>query len=252
MYLVYKDNEQLGPLSQAEIQERLECGVFVPTDLYWHEEKNDWVPLSELTAGDNPPAPAGSEPAPVEIPKPYADFLLDKQPESVVQKAYETACTLMGTGEQIKYIAVQKKPFINLHPESAVLTSQRIVLFHSSFFRSTQREFLLREILALNVKKSWFRSAFTFKDATGMSFGIYSLPKTQGQKLFQIAHSLQNDIRAEFVSSHAPVAVAPANRVKPREVDVHQKLGTIKKMLDEGLISPQDYEIKKNELLQQL
>jgi uncharacterized membrane protein YdbT with pleckstrin-like domain len=60
-------------------------------------------------------------------------------------------------------------------------------------------------------------------------------------------------VRASAAAPAAPAAVvAPAVAPAPAEADAEDKLRSLAKMRDDGLITPEDYEAKKAELLEQL
>ena len=44
--------EELGPYSVIDIQNRLDDGKLSPTDKYWHHGRADWSPLSEFDADE--------------------------------------------------------------------------------------------------------------------------------------------------------------------------------------------------------
>jgi hypothetical protein len=48
MIFVFKNNEQSGPYTEAEVQKQLIQGLFSESDFAWKEGLVDWIPLSEL------------------------------------------------------------------------------------------------------------------------------------------------------------------------------------------------------------
>lgn len=67
---VGKNQEQLGPFSSDEIQERLITGELAATDLGWHEGMENWTPLKEFL--ETPP-PLPADPASSQRPAPQAE-----------------------------------------------------------------------------------------------------------------------------------------------------------------------------------
>ena len=61
-------------------------------------------------------------------------FLTDEQDPKAVEKVYLRLVDLLTTGEEIYYIAVQKKPLVNLLPDCIALTNKRILFFTACKF----------------------------------------------------------------------------------------------------------------------
>ena len=53
-------------------------------------------------------------------------FLSDEQDPKAVEKVISKLNDLLTTGEEIIYLAVQKKPAVNLLPDSIAITNKRI------------------------------------------------------------------------------------------------------------------------------
>lgn len=274
MYLVYKNQEQCGPFSLEEIQEQIAAGVTGLEDLYWQEEAQEWEPLRlliqlELSSENaiNPPALENLEPTELKSDLPYAAFIQEKQPAKTVAKIYDRVCSLLTFDESIRYIAVQKKPLLNFSPEIVALTSERIFLFYKHLFRLRCDEYHLKEILNLELKKSLLGSHFTFKSVDGSSYGILYLPKAQGEKLNEIACAAQEKIRTskqiklptttvpQTLPNHAlsrNPALSPTQSTLTSETDTLHRLEALKKMMEGQLITTEEYEAKKKDLLSRL
>lgn len=59
IYLV-ENGKPVGPFELEEVRQRLLDGELAPTDLGWHEDIPDWVPLSEIQGLHTPPPPPPS------------------------------------------------------------------------------------------------------------------------------------------------------------------------------------------------
>ncbi len=55
--LIFKNNEQLGPYSEEQLESEIATGTFSLSDFAWAEGKPDWIPLSELLPNLSGPAP---------------------------------------------------------------------------------------------------------------------------------------------------------------------------------------------------
>ena len=58
-----KDDQVLGPYREAEIQVRLDEGVYDGDELAWQEGQEAWVNVKELLEGADAPAPEPEEPS---------------------------------------------------------------------------------------------------------------------------------------------------------------------------------------------
>jgi hypothetical protein len=100
---VHRNNEQLGPFSEAEIKARLAAGELAAEDHVWWSEQHDWVPLSQssLWASLHAPVPEVYEhsasidethllpspaPRPVIEPEPEPEPEPQPEPKPVAQK----------------------------------------------------------------------------------------------------------------------------------------------------------------------
>ena len=57
-------------------------------------------------------------------------FLNDEQDPKTVEKVYSRLNDLLNSGEEILYIAVQKKPLVNILPDCIALNQQTHFVFH--------------------------------------------------------------------------------------------------------------------------
>ena len=56
-------------------------------------------------------------------------FLTDQQDPKAVEKVYTRLVDLLTTGEEIIYIATQKKPLVNILSDCVALTNKRVLFF---------------------------------------------------------------------------------------------------------------------------
>jgi len=67
---IKRDDGQFGPFSPEQIEECLESGALIETDIAWHAALPDWVPVTEVLATLEPaPAQAPTEPVPAKVEK---------------------------------------------------------------------------------------------------------------------------------------------------------------------------------------
>ena len=67
---IKRDDGQFGPFSPEQIEECLESGALIETDIAWHAALPDWVGVTEVLGTLEPaPAQASAEPVPAKVAK---------------------------------------------------------------------------------------------------------------------------------------------------------------------------------------
>ncbi len=217
------------------------------------------------------------------------NFLKDEQDPKAVEKVYLRLTDLLTTGEEVLYIAVQKKPLVNLLPDCIALTNKRILFFTPANLGLSIKfvDFVWKDIVDVYTKEEIIGAIFSVKTTNGAEMGVDYLPKVQARKLYQYAQDRKEserearrlrdleEKRAESgavqfetpaVAAYQPVAqqapvVAPAPApiiheepvaVTPKPDELTEKLKKLRNLFDNGLISQEEYNAKKLELLSDL
>ncbi len=211
-------------------------------------------------------------------------FLRDEQDPKVVEKVYSRLTDLLTSGEEVIYIAVQKKPLVNILPDCVAITNKRVMFFTPANLGLSLKfvDFVWKDIENVYTKEEIIGAIFSIKNTTGSEMGVDYLPKVQARKLYQYAQERNQSERearrirdleqkraesgsVQFETPSQPVAAQqiatpapdPAPEPKPEPVaavpDVlTEKLKKLKTLFDNGLISQEEYNHKKLELLSDL
>jgi hypothetical protein len=212
-------------------------------------------------------------------------FLNDQQDPKAVEKVYSRLIELLPPGEDTLYIAVQKKPVVNLLPDCVVVTNRRVLFFSPANlgFSITFVDFVWKDIADVNMKEEIIGAVFTIKTTKGAEMSVDYLPKIQARKLYQFSQECRENERKReelqkiqqtlppppapvekpieqlFAPRPAPVeAPAPPSPPAPEPVveqkpdELTEKLKKLKMLFDNGLISQEEYNQKKMELLSEL
>jgi len=211
-------------------------------------------------------------------------FLNDEQDPKAVEKVYMRLADLLTTGEEIAYIAVQKKPLVNLLPDCIALTNKRILFFTPANLGLSIKfiDFVWKDIVDVFTKEEIIGAIFSVKTTNGAEMGVDYLPKVQARKLYQYAQERKEaerearrlrdleEKRAESgamqfeapVAFAAPVQAEPIAApqviheepvaVAPKPDELTEKLKKLRTLFDNGLISQEEYNHKKLELLSDL
>ncbi|HVS92966.1 MAG TPA: PH domain-containing protein [Mucilaginibacter sp.] len=207
-------------------------------------------------------------------------FLTDQQDPKAVEKVYTRLVDLLTSGEEIIYIATQKKPLVNLLPDCVALTNKRVLFFTPANLGLSIKfiDFVWKDVVDVHIKEEIIGAVFTIKTVNQAEMGVDYLPKVQARKLYQYAQERkeeerearrQRDLeekRAESGSfnfepaqgAETPAVVpAPASTPapvaeQPQKDELTEKLKKLRTLFDQGLISQDEYNAKKLELLSDL
>ena len=272
--LVYRNDQQEGPYELDEIDRALREGMLSATDLAWQEGLADWLPLGELVGLQEPVPPVVSAAKTAssgisraidqkvdQLDSAINAFLGDDQDPGAVTKMVAKAKDLLTSGEQIEYVAVQKKPLVNIAPDGLLLTNKRLMIVRPKLLGMTFQDYIWRDIGNVHMSEQMLTATITCTVAGGTPLKIDSIPKKQARKIYGIAQEKEERVREErrmrdmeekraaaggitiAAPGQVPAAVAPAAD------DPMAVLGKLKSMLDAGLIQPQEFEAKKTEIL---
>ena len=127
----------------------------------------------------------------------FKKFLNEDQDPKSIEKITNKLQDLLMRNEEIGYIGVQKKPAINVFPDSIVLTNERIILCKSKNFGLSMDtvEYEWDEISGTFVKENILGSEFSFSTKTELVINIDYIPKTQARKLHTYAKEQLNLIK---------------------------------------------------------
>jgi len=224
-------------------------------------------------------------------------FLKEEQDPKAVEKVYMRLVDLLTTGEEVLYIAVQKKPLVNLFPDCIAITNKRILFFTPANLGLTLKfvDFVWKDIVDVATKEELIGAIFSVRTLNGAEMGVDYLPKVQARKLYQYAQERKEEERearrlrdleekrAESGSvqfdrppfaggfqqtpahQETPVQQTPPEPVhvsepepapqpvlSPKQDDLTEKLKKLRMLFENGLISQEEYNQKKLELLSDL
>ncbi|QQT24357.1 PH domain-containing protein [Sphingobacterium spiritivorum] len=151
-------------------------------------------------------------------------YIQDGQDVKVVEKLVDKLKDMLTSGEQIDYIALQKKPAVTILPDSIAVSSKRIFLceFTKLGLATNFEIFSWKDIKDIAFKEEIFGSKVTVIPFTGENLSIDYIPKIQARKLYQlIKGALENSKKEELQSEKEKIVistpVAPVIEVKKEE-----------------------------------
>jgi len=133
-------------------------------------------------------------------------ILNEDQDPKAIEKITAKLDNLLMRDEEVGYIAVQKKPAVNIFPDSIVVTNKRIILCKPKNL-GLSMEFIdydWDDIAASFVKEGILGADFTFSTKSDLTHTVDYLPKNQARKLYTFAKE-QLDLLKNPKTEAAPV-----------------------------------------------
>jgi len=208
-------------------------------------------------------------------------FLSDEQDPKAVEKVIGKLNDLLTTGEEILYLAVQKKPAVNLLPDSIAISNKRIFYCEPGNLGLTMnfKDISWKSIKEVSFKEEFFGSKFICVPQHGENIVTEFIPKVQARKLHQAAneqleaykellHQQKLEENRAMASPSVPTPqpfanVAPIEIIEPEPIQIAEvveepedettlKLRKLKTLYDKHLITQEEYEAKKANILDSL
>lgn len=194
-----------------------------------------------------------------------AKFLNEEQDPKTVEKVISKLSDLLTQGEDILYLAVQKKPAVNLLPDSIAISNKRIFYCEPGNLGLTMnfKDISWKNIKEVSFKEEFFGAKFICVPQNGENIETDYIPKVQARKLHQAANEQLEQYkellrqqqleanRATASTVNIPVESAPITN-ENQEDDSTLKLRKLKTLYDNLLITREEYENKKQDILNSL
>ncbi|RZK49933.1 MAG: hypothetical protein EOO99_04080 [Pedobacter sp.] len=202
-------------------------------------------------------------------------FLADDQDLKAVEKIISKIQDLLHPDEELLYLAVQKKPAVNLLLDSIVLSNQGLYFCNPTHLGLTLniKDISFRNIKEVAFKEEFFGAQFICIPQHGDPLITDYIPKVQARKLHQLTtHQLDidrksreekaNTLNLNFVEEIDEAVVIEENGIiesphsnnnfDSKEDEITNKLRKLKFLFNQELITKEEYEQKKAEILANL
>ena len=179
------------------------------------------------------------------------------------QEAQSDACMskvkeILTSGEEVLF-SVDQMPIAGLKPDTIVLTNKRFIIYCPGLLSCKFDDFLWRDLINVNLKEGFLGAKLTF-EATGRKMSIDKLPKSEARKAYSIAQEKEQEaaeIRRhrqmqEDSAKAGHIVIGSGSSGTPSSTttdDPMAKLTKLKNMFDAGLITQEEYDKKKAEIL---
>ncbi|MCR9293326.1 MAG: PH domain-containing protein [bacterium] len=221
-----------------------------------------------------PPAPAELAGVPVGIARRRDDdvggigrFMADGQDPAMICKLAERVDGICTQDEYPLYMAVQQKPVVNFSPDAVVFTNRRAIIFRQKVLGRLQFVDLpWINVADVHLQEDLLGSTISIRGVNRHIEQVSSLPKTQARKIYRIAQDMEQkmvELRRERTMEEKRAAATNVvvnndlGALVPKQPDAPQSdpveaLTKLKKLLDAELITPEEYEKKKSQILERM
>jgi len=185
-----------------------------------------------------------------------------EQDEDLLENALENIKKLFTKGEKHMCSAIQKKPIANILPHMLIVTNKRVIKHEPKILKSVFDDYLWMNLLDAHLSDHIFGSRLIFEFENG-NIIINHLPKNQAKKIYCIAQEKEEEWiekkrlrgmeeeKAKSGASHIVVGNHPSNEESNdnSKLNLKKKLLELKELLDEELITQDEYQNKKSQIL---
>jgi len=215
-------------------------------------------------------------------------FLSDEQDPKAVEKVLGKLNDMLSTNEELIYLAVQKRPAVNLLPDCIAVSTKRIFYCVPANFGITMnfKDISWKSIKEVSFKEELFGSKFICVPQHGENIITEYIPKVQARKLYQAAYeqleafkeaqgaadreekrlhtspavempvaivdttaSNNADVEIAVPAAVTPTPVAVVAHTEEPEDETTLRLRKLKTLYDKQLITQDEYEAKKADIL---
>lgn len=197
------------------------------------------------------------------------DLITEEQDPKVIEKILPKVQEFCTSNEEVKYIAVQKKTLgVNFSPDCIALTNKRIILIRPKSFGLSMefKDFSWLNVENVHLKEGVFSAAISLKMINGARDMMDDIPKAQARKLYRFAQEMeeikkeerrQRELEDKRASAGGGITINNPNAqtsppVSGTEEDPLTKLTKLKSMLDMGILTQDEFDAKKAEILSRI
>ena len=208
-------------------------------------------------------------------------YLTDDQDPRTAEKVLGKLRDMLTSGEVVVYLAIQKKPAVTLIPDCIAITNKRIIFCIPANLGLTTNfiTFIWEDVKEVSFKEEFFGSKFITVPQSGENIAIDYIPKVQARKLYQFSNEqleknrglsqnpmsedknlhLGNSNTSDDYTSYVEIdeeekpfiqAQSPLPIEEPED-EMTQKLKKLKTLFEKQLITSEEYERKKADILSQ-
>lgn len=187
-------------------------------------------------------------------------FVEPEQDSESLQRIAREISKILTQNEEILYIALQNVTALTIKKDALVVTNNRIILFSPGVLgRVTFKDYLWQDILNVTMKQGMLSTQIDVETAAGKQ-ELGAVDKEQAKRLYGFAQQLEQEWREkrrvrQMEEERARAGgvylggIPAAQPASPAAEDPVARLSKAKALLDQNLISEQEYETLKAKVL---
>ena len=191
------------------------------------------------------------------------NYCEDGQDPALVEKMVGRVREICTSGEEILYLAMQSKPIANFSPDCVVLSNKRFIIYRVKMLgRVTFYDCLWKDSKNIHMKENILGAEISFESKSGRKETIDYLPKSQARKIYRIGQEMEEEAIALRRKMELEALQAGADKTVINQVisstpqassggqeDILARMAKLKSLLDNGLISQDEFQAKRSQLL---
>lgn len=193
-------------------------------------------------------------------------FCRDGQAAAKVREILANIQGILTREEYVEYLAIQSKPMAMV-PDYVILTNRRLIFYRAKLLgRMDFSDFLWRELYDAKLQEGLLGSSLSMVTAGDQIVSMDYLPKDQARGAYRICQEREEEAaetrrnrrmeekRSGAASVVTNISAASSTPALPAPVadDPVAKLQSLKRMLDAGLITEDEYNAKKMDILSRM
>lgn len=219
---IHKNGQTTGPFDLEQIKHALQSNQFTLADLAHTQGMSGWQSLHDVLSMLRDQAKGATAPLPPAVPnqnqtgqhQPHGGgkiegstagimsnpairaFLNEEQDPAAVTRVYDRLMQICMADEQVLYIAVQKKPLINISPAAVALSNKRVIIFRPQTFGlalSFDDHYWLN-VVNVHITEAVLGSTFFVRLNDNRQPFVDSLPKAQARRLYQFGQQMEEQM----------------------------------------------------------
>jgi hypothetical protein len=263
-YWIRRSGKESGPYDSKSVRALAQNGGLSPSD-HISTDRQKWVAAETVSA-----LSFGGQGAAI-VPKHDASAVLAKrivvssQPDEVVAASLKRVRSLCIQGEDVRYIAVQRKPIITLAPDSLAITTRRLIYIRAGMLgKAAVFDWIWRDIEDVSIAEGIVAATVSVRAVGRQPFAVEYIPKECARALYRLAQEQEEIAREERRARDMEESRARAGGVnivnglvpppipgaQPQAaVDPVEAMKRLRAMREEGLITDSEYEAKRAEIV---
>jgi hypothetical protein len=162
------------------------------------------------------------------------------------------------TSEESVLFSITQMPIAGLKPDTVVLTNKRFILYHPGLLGCKFEDFLWRDLTDVKLSEGIMGAKLVF-EANSRRLSVDKLPKPEARKAYSIAQEREQEAietrrqrqmqEDSAKAGHIVIGSGSTGTSTATADDPMAKLTKLKNMFDAGLITQEEYDKKKADIL---